>query len=167
MAKEQTNKEKEEKQSEAPEEETVVVSKKQLTDILNKLERLEFATDKGRLEHYDNAQKPKELTRVRLNVYEDSVSGSPKVVMAWKMIINESGYDTVRGYYERQIIQLTFDDGNTVEIPYTDFTLGKRRKQQQAEILSRSKDENTGFEIFKVRRVDDGKEFEVDSRFIN
>lgn len=147
--------------------EMVAVPKAQLTEILSKLERLESAADKGRLESFDNANKPKELSRLRLNVYENPEDGSSKVIMAWKMVIDEVIYNQGRGYLERQVIELTLEDGSKVQLEYRDFTIGKRRKQEIAEIMSRQKDETNGSEKFKVRRVSDKKEFEVDSRFIN
>src|SRR4051794_19373792 len=87
-----------------PEEETVVVSKKQLSEILQKIERLESSADKGRLDQFDNANKPKELTRVRLNVYHDTEKDVLKVIMAWRMIVDEVLYESGRGYTEKQII---------------------------------------------------------------
>lgn len=148
-------------------EETVSISKTQLTEILKKLEKLESVADKGRLELYDNQNKPKDLTRVRLNVYEDRVNGKTKVIMAWKMIIDEASYDSYRGYFEKQVIELTLEDDSKIDLPYVDFSIGKKRKQEVAEIVSRSKNEQTNSEIFEVRRLSDGKEFKVDSRFIN
>lgn len=169
-------KEKSEKKNQeaAPQEETVVVSKVQLTEILKKVEaleasnaRLSYAADRGRLDQFDNANKPKELTRVRLNVYENPDDQSSKVVMAWKMIMDEVVYDRVRGYIEKQIIELTLEDDTKVQISYGDFGIGKRRKQEQSEIVSRKKDEKTGHELLSLRRISDGKEYEIDSRFIN
>ena len=64
-------------------------------------------------------------------------------------------------------IELTLEDGSKVQLEYREFSIGKRRKQQVAEIVSRQKDETNGSEIFKVRRLEDKKEFSVDSRFIN
>jgi hypothetical protein len=153
--------------SQAANAEMVTVPRAQLTEILSKLERLESASDKGRLEAFDNANKPKELSRIRLNVYENPEDGSSKVIMAWRMVIDEVIYNQGRGYVERQVIELTLEDGSKVQLEYRDFTIGKRRKQQVAEIISRQKDETKGSELFKVRRVSDQKEFEVDSRFIN
>jgi hypothetical protein len=147
--------------------EMVSVPKDKLTELLNRLDRLESAADKGRLDQFDNANKKKELSRVRLNEYEDKENGARKVIMAWKMIIDEVSYESGRGYTEKQIIELTLDDGSKAQLNYRDFAIGKRRSQEPAEILSRSKDEETGNEIMKVRRISDQKEFTVDSRFIN
>lgn len=167
-------KEKEVKPKAADQEETVSVPKSQLTEILKKVEaleesnkRLSYAADRGRLDQFDNANKPKELTRVRLNVYEDPQEGVPKVIMAWKMIMDEVVYDRVRGYIEKQIIELTLEDDTKVQVNYGDFSIGKRRKQQPAEIVSRKKDEKSGNELLSLKRVSDGKEYEIDTRFIN
>jgi hypothetical protein len=148
-------------------EEMVSVPKSQLAEILWKVERLESTADRSRLEQFDNANKKKELSRVRLNVYDDKEKGEQKVIMAWRMTIDEVMYDSGRGYTEKQVIELTLEDGTKVSLNYRDFAIGKRRSQEVAEILSRSKDEETGNELMKVRRVSDQKEFSVDSRFIN
>lgn len=161
------NEEKEEKKPETAKEETIEIPKAQLADILHKLDRLEQAADRNRLEQFDNKNKPKELTRVRLNVYENPKDGVQQVIMAWKLIMDDVVYDQYRGYSEKQIEQLTLEDGSKVELPYSDFTIGKQRKQQLAEIVSRKKDEAAGTEIFSLRRISDQKLFEVDSRFIN
>lgn len=167
MAETKPKAEKEEVKPEVEKKETVVMDKAQLTEILHKLDRLEQAADRNRLEQFDNKNKPKELTRVRLNVFENPKDGVRKVIMAWKMIVDEVVYDNYRGYFEKQIIQLTLEDGLKVELPYSDFTIGKQRKQEPSEIVKRNKDEATGNEMFSLRRISDQKLFEVDSRFIN
>lgn len=157
-----------------PKGETVEVPKQQITDILKRLDtveaenkRLQSAADVSRLAQYDNKNKPKELTRVRLNIFEDPKEGVQKVIMAWKMIVDEVVYDQYRGYSEKQIIQLTLEDGSKHELNYSDFTIGKQRKQEPSEIVSRKKDEAAGTEIFSLRRISDQKAFDIDSRFIN
>ena len=150
-----------------PQEEMVTLPKSQLTAILERLDRVESVSDRGRLEQFDNKNKAPELSRVRLNEYEDKESGARKVIMAWRMIIDEVAYESGRGYTEKQVIELTLEDDTKVSINYRDFAIGKRRSQEPAEVLSRSKDEQHGTEVMKVRRISDEKEFSVDSRFIN
>jgi hypothetical protein len=152
--------------SEGPEQEMVSVPKAQLTDILAKLERLESVADVGRLESFDNAHKTKALNRVRLNVLEAPQGGEPKVIMAWKMTVDEVVYNNGR-YIDRQVIELTLEDDSKVQLDYREFAIGKKRSQQVAELISRQKDEQMGTEIMKLRRLEDQKEFNVDSRFVN
>lgn len=148
-------------------EETVSIPKAQLTELLARLERVESAADKGRLNQWDNQNKPKELTRVRLNVYHDAEKNTVNVIMAWRMVIDEVLYEVGRGYVEKQVIELDLEDGKKVQLAYRDFAIGKKRIQEPSEIISRQKDENTGIETFTVRRLSDQKEYKVDSRFIN
>jgi len=149
-----------------PEEEAkVVISKKQLTDILRKLDRLESSADKTRLQGYDEKNKLPELPRVKLNAYEDPQTEKQSVIVAWRMVQDEVFVDTYGIWHEKQTVLFTLEDGSEIKLPYADVV--RKVKKQEAELLKNSKDNETGYEIFELRRLSDGKVYNIDARFVN
>lgn len=139
------------------ESETITVNKKSLNELINRLERLEYSADVGRLSKFDEKNK-KELPKVVLLGQYDG-----KIVLGWKMLKDE--VQKVNGVWrESQLIQIKLDDDSTLEMPYLQYVQGVVKVD--ATILSRTKDSD-GHETLKVRRNDNGSEYSIDITFIN
>lgn len=143
----------------------VQIEETKLTELLQRMERLEASADKSRLQWYDAGKKPKELTRVRLNAYEDKEEQKTWVILGWDLIFDESFIDGHGLWREKQIIKLHLENKKDVEINYLDFI--RRMKKQDSEVTGREVDDETGYTTLTVKRLSDSKIYKVDSRFIN
>lgn len=129
-------------------------AQKQQIDML-----LQVADKKALGNYYARNQKDLPKT-VRLNELDG------KVIMSWAMVKNEVYKDSITlRWIEMQVVALTFEDGTTLELPYTDYV--RRYIQEDAKILSRTNDEITGKLKLKVARLSDGKEYEIGVEYIN
>ena len=161
----------------AGEQEMVSISKDKLTEILGRMERLEQAADKSRLQWVDAGKKQAFVPRVRLNVYEDLEKRARYVIVMWAKVLDEVFVTTQGVPYEKQIIKLwladeedpTKDEGiyktKTIEVEYLTFI--RRTQKADAEIVKRENDTESGITIFHCKRLSDGKLFKVDSRIVN
>lgn len=152
-------------------EETVIVSKKDLEGFLKRLEGLEqdnkrliAVADKGRMAN----QREKEFTAdgsplihtVRLSRLSD---GGP-IVVAWKMLDNQSYVDGNRAV-ELQTMQVVFQDGTSDKMRLVDFYRAQN-KQTVAEIIRRYINHETRVEELEVE-LRDGERLIIPLAFVN
>ncbi len=127
---------------------------------------LEAVADKSRLAWYEGTNpKKRPLTRVSLGLYP--TDKGDKIIVGWtSMPINEMFQDSNSVWHERQTMELIFEDGSHLQVNYIDFV---RRKQRLAcEVVSKSRNEETGNETLKLVTVGEPKKtLEVDTVFVN
>lgn len=160
-----TAKEKKEK-PDAPEGETVVVNKAELTKVLERLERLETAADKGRLASYDSRFFQRGPNVFTLSVHEG------KVITGWRTLKNVSYKDPQTGrLIEDQQYELIFHDNTKEKVNgyerFSDIRFSERIKVEE---VSRTQDEHGTTLTVKVIDSDNpfyGKQFAVDIDFVN
>lgn len=99
---------------------------------------------------------------VRLNLIDG------KVITSWAMLQNEVYKEAVGNaviWREKQNVKLNLEDDSNVELSYMDFV--RKYTQVEAKIISKTTNELTGELKLKVGRLDNGKEYEIDVRFVN
>lgn len=148
----------------------MVMDKKDFESLLNtikeqnkKIELLFDVADKGRLAKATSGANGEPLIKtVRVQKWPEN----GKFILGWKLINNQS--EIVNGrWIEKQDTFLVFEDGTNLEVSLLDFY--RKPVYEKAEILSRTRNENTKGEetqILKVR-FSDGKVIEIDASFIN
>lgn len=146
----------------------VKVSKEKLDAILNRMDRLEYATSKAGLATYDSRHKDKQGKFVQLRTFEGLV------VTSWSdLVVNNVEKDGNGRWSEDQRIRITTEDGKEAEMPLFLFT--RRYAYLKAEVISEvnnlAEEEvaKYGKQTFKVK-VDDGKtlkEYTIGSKFVN
>lgn len=153
-------------------EETVVVNKTVLEDILKKIkdqdtqiQTLTAVADKSRLAWYEEKQgQKKQLSQVSI-AYFPTEKGM-KAVIGWtNLTVNEMYQDTNGNWHERQIMELVFADNTKIQVNYIDFV--RRKKSQKANILSRFTDEQSGDQFLKVETIESKEKFDVGLQFVN
>ena len=147
-------------------EETVTISKDQFNLILEEIQKLK----EGQKELVDTSSPDqiKKIEAIRAkgglvkSVKIASLDG--KLVESWVTTKNESYVDPLTGksVFEHSS-KYTFFDGKTKEMDQTDFA--RTRVMESFEVIKEGKDK-VGNIIFTVT-TKDGKEFEIDSRYIN
>jgi len=155
-------------------EETVVVSKKDLEGFLKRLEGLEAdnkrliaVADKGRLANEREKQIAADGTPLIRTVKLSRLSATApasKIVVAWKLIENESYMDGTR-HIENQSMQIVFRDGTSEKMRLIDF-YRRQNKQLVGEIISRSRNEKTGDTELEIE-LRDGDRLTVPIKFVN
>lgn len=109
------------------------------------------------------ARHQKQLPKiVRLNL----ING--KVILSWLMTDNEVYKEAIGNTFmwkEKQTVTLNLEDKTILEMPYIEYT--RKYTQVEAKVISRITDENTGELKIKVGRIDNGKEYEIEIRYIN
>ena len=133
-------------------------------DQAEKIRMLTEVADKGRLARYEEKNRPGGLLRrATVRTWEGSL------VLGWKMTTDEVGLSTVDGrtvLIEKQIVSLYLDTGNKEpevrEVPLLDFS--RNYKTLPGDIVKQSKGE---FGETYTLRLEDGRNIELDIRFIN
>lgn len=159
------------KQQSKEKEETVEVSKADLQSILDTVQeqkkainRLESAADVGRLAKYDSEHAENLIREARLGLWEHK--GEKKYVVGWKMVKDEVGvYDGK--VVEHQVIGIYLDSGegkNPVMIESEYLNWARNLKRVTGQIIRESK---TPEGETRTLKFEDGREIEVDIRFIN
>jgi hypothetical protein len=118
--------------------------------------------DKKSLSTYYSRNQAKLPKSVRLNL----ING--KVIIGWKMTLNEVYKENIGGNYiwrEKQSVKLTFADGTESDMAYSDYV--KNYQQVEANIISRTEDEVTGEILLNVLRTDNGEKVQVGIRYVN
>lgn len=156
-----------EKKVEVVNDEMVQVSKMDLSKILQEMEknkaeiaRLSAAADKGRLEKYDamnGANKPL-IRKVKIS----RLGKNGPVIVAWKLLVNES-YIDIKGYHEKQIVELVVEGGEVKTMDLVDF-YRTVNKETEGEIVG-SKQE--GGKEFIVLQLEDGNKMELELSVVN
>jgi hypothetical protein len=145
-------------QSDAPEG-TVIVNKEKFDDIMQRLERVESASDQNRLARYDSQQDGPVAYTVVLPVWDK------KVVLGWgKMPKNDVGKTPQGHRYENQTLSLILEDGTNAEVPLIEFVQTKESIRATIEETHLSNDGSRSFDLI----TDDGKQFKkVHEKFVN
>ena len=125
-------------------------------------EMLVQVADKKALATYYSRHQQKLPNIVRLNL----ING--KVITSWAMPQNEVYKEAVENvliWREKQSVNLNLEDETTLEMPYVDYI--RKYQQIEAKVISKTTDEVTDSLKLKVARLDNGKEYEIDVKFIN
>jgi hypothetical protein len=153
-------------------EDTVVVSKKDLQAFLTRLETIEAenkkliaVADKGRL-YNEEERLAKQSGAPLIHTVKLTRFGGERgpIVVAWKLVDNESYIENGR-QIERQNMEVYFQDGTTTVMRLVDF-YRQRDKKTKAEIIKRSRNEQTGQIEFEVQ-LKDGERLTIPSSFVN
>lgn len=126
---------------------------------------LEIADEKN-LSNWMSKHRKDAGTFVRLSTFQG------KVITEWKTILDEVVQDTNTGRWtEKQLMRVTFEDKTESDHEYRRFTDLLRLNQVTAKVLERTQVETTDPNLkkfrFKVRREDNGKEYEIMDAFVN
>lgn len=134
---------------------------KEISRLTKDNEKLIAVADKGRLSLFDQQHNDQPLIRnANLNVWQG------KIVLGWKTVKDEVGVMDGR-IYENQVVEMYLDDGvgnepKAVQVNYLDF--GRNMRKMAAEIVKQSK---TKYGEAYTLQTKDGREYEIDIRFIN
>jgi len=150
------------------EEEVVEIKKTDLQSLLERLDKVEkdnnmllSVADKGRVSRYELINQ-EELIRTAKISFLKNEKGESKAVVAWRTVQDEVYIDANGVYRENQIIEIFFDDKKSQKIRYIDFV--RLVEKREGEIIEKRQTKEG--EIFKIQ-MKDGKEYELDIKFIN
>lgn len=147
-------------------EETVTLTKDQFDMILNEIQNLK----KGQktLEDTSSPDQIKRIEAIRAkgglvkSVKISEIDG--KLVKSWESTGDEVYIDHALGKeVSKQMTKLNFYDGSEKEMSQTEFA--RRKIMKSFEVIKEGKD-RVGNIVLTVT-TDDGKEFDIDSRYIN
>lgn len=138
----------------------LVETRKKNEDLIQRLERVEYAADKGRTSIYDSRNKDKQFKRVHLTGWGD------KVVLAWKTIFNDVEQNPNNGVWsEKQIVKLFLNDDTTEEIDIRNFS--RRRIALWGDVIKDITDDVKDERVLTIK-LDGGKgEFTLPVTFVN
>ncbi len=90
-----------------------------------------------------------------------------KVVLGWSdMVMNNVYKDTLsQKWKEDQTVKLMLEDKTVFELPYMIWQ--REHKKVLCKVVSRRTNEETGAVFIKLKRMDNNKEYEVSSVFVN
>lgn len=153
------------KDEEIKKDETVTLTKEQYDSLLEKMETLQkqmnFVSDKARTERWQASQTTGKSLLPTAGV--SKLDG--KYIVGWRTIANEA---EMRGniYYENQIIEVTYKDGEAKKMNLIEFY--RHKTKVSGEIIKRTKEDFEGAEKdILVIRMPDGEEITIDKTFIN
>jgi hypothetical protein len=157
------------------ENEKIEVSKDLLANIQKELETLrkdrdmllEIADEKKKATYFArNQQALPRIVHLRTLTLDEKGMPVEKVVVGWRTVKDEVFKDPVSmRWQEIQIIEVIFDDGTSKQLHLLDWV--RQYKLVKAEVLERSENEQTKELVFKVKRIDTGKEYSLNSTFVN
>lgn len=148
----------EDKDEDDSKEEKVEISKTVLSKLLERVDDLENAADRRRLENVQSRRNEGKLVkRARISFFEG------KAVVGWKKIKDDVYTDKDGRLHEDQVIEIFFEDGKSTETDYRTFSRVSTKKE--GEVIGESKDKE-GNENYKIQ-MDDGREYDIDIKFIN
>jgi hypothetical protein len=139
------------------EEETVTLKRSEFDDVMARLKRVESATSKAGLAKFDNQNREglKKIVNLR------TVDG--KVVVGWSDMNKDVVEKNPSGvWYEDQKTTIFFEDKTEVKMEYTTFS--RHYKLLPSEVVSETK---KGNEVFFEVITEDGRKFDINSKFIN
>jgi hypothetical protein len=142
-------------------EETVVIKKSVLEDLMARLDRVEAVADKGQLAHFDSKNKGKMGKTVKLWTIDG------KVVISWEnMVKNSVERNPLTGIYrEELVIKIKFEDGTEQEMDYVFFV--RRAVALVCSVIKESKDMDTDDVLFTVKSNDGRVYQDINTKFIN
>lgn len=148
--------------------ETVEVSKDVLEKLLERLDVLEEAADKGRFERVSalRNQNNKLVKKVNLSAYQG------RVVIGWKSVRDDVFFDREGKLHEDQVVALYFHDGKKDKdgklIPEAEISIqsfARLTKKHECEVLSESKDQNGNIALTVQDK--EGRKIDIGLDFIN
>ena len=173
-APENTGKVPKEKESNKPKEEEMVQVPKSLLESIqqtlkdNQKEITDLRKGQNELEKTASPDQIKKIEALRAqgklvkSVKISSIDG--KMVQSWKSTADEVYVDHALGKeVSRQMTVLTFFDGKTAEFAQIDFA--RRKSLKEYEVVGERK--NKDGEIILTITMEDGREIDINSRFIN
>lgn len=138
-------------------EEMVSIKKVELDEILQRLNRVEFAADKGHLARFDDKNSEEKGKYINLR----SIDG--KIILSWSdMNTNIVEKNANGAWYEDQSTTITFEDGTKTELTYAIFS--RRYAQVSAKVIEETL--KNGELLFGVV-LEDGREIKINSKFVN
>jgi len=147
---------------------TVEVSKETLQKLLERLDILEEAADKGRLERVTalkNGNK-KLVKKVNVSTYQD------RIVVGWKSVRDDVFFDREGKLHEDQVVALFFHKGKTDSkgnlLPEAELNIqsfARLTKRLECEILEESKDQEGNITLLLEDKS--GQQFRIGLDFIN
>lgn len=151
-------------------EEVVEVSKSALDELIKKIDRLERASDKGRLAGIDSRFFKRGPNQFLLGVVEDK--GKQKIITGWRVLKNVSYRDPrTRGLVEDMQYEVLFHDNTKMKVlGYLEFSDMRYNNTIKVEETGRNTNEETT--SINVKVIDEnseffGKELLVDVEFLN
>lgn len=140
--------------------ETITIKKSQLDELMDRLKRVEFAAEKSRLARFDENNKGGKGKVVRLRTIEG------KVVISWEDMISNTVEKNSRtgAWGEDQKIRINLEDKTSKDMDLVVFN--RYFVHLEADVISETKLQGTNDIIFKVR-TEDGREYEINNKFIN
>jgi len=158
------------------ENEKIEISKSELAEIYKRLDSLaadnEFlksVADKKAVALY--YQRHKEVIPPRVNIRALDVANEKgemveKVILGWRTVENEVWKDPQTGAWrEKQTVELLMEDKSVVKMDLLNYV--RQFKYIPCERTAVIKDEVTGEQAFKLRRLDNGKEYIIGVLFVN
>lgn len=130
------------------------------------IERLKFAADKGRLYRFDSMREEDIIRTARVAVWKDE-TGKEQIIQGWAMQDNEVFYDPQGKMHVKQNIKLLLGSGEDRSEVTVDYLYWSQNVTSiSGDIIGETVDKAQGIHLRKIR-FDDGKEVEMDIRFIN
>lgn len=150
--------------AEAPKEESVTMTKEHYDALMKAVasvdelkRKIEFVSDKARMERWDATQtKGKSILPVAGISFIDG-----KPIVGWRTIMNEADFRN-NIYYEKQIIEVAYEDQSLQKMDYIDFV--RSRRKVSGEVIKKTQVE--GDDIWTIR-LPDGKEVSTSVTFLN
>lgn len=136
----------------------------QLEELMAKVERLEKAASKKRLDYVDSKNKGDHGKTVGLRMLNGLV------VTSWRMVKDLVEQTPSGVWKEDQQIEVTYEDDKKEKMTYIIFS--RRYSSLLAEVISETKlnkqedIDKYGDTLFKVE-TEDGKKYEIGSTFVN
>lgn len=146
---------------------------KDLERMKKNQEMLIQTTDKKALaRYYARNQKdlPKEVKIRTFPIEEKDENGQVKfvrkVILGWRTVQNEVYQEEgSMKWKEIQTIELLFDDGTRKQTSLLDFN--RRYEHINCKRIGMTQNEQTGMIVYKLVRLDNGKELEIGAQYVN
>lgn len=160
------NKKKETKKVEEEKKDTVEVSKDFLNDLKNEMKSLKEnqsmlleVADKTQLSKFYSRNQKKLPSIVLLRMLEN------KVIIGWGKMKDNDVYEESRGkIVEAQTVDLVLEGGDIKTLSYKNYI--RQYTTQKAKVISTTENEN-GDIILKTERIDNGKQYDINIKFVN
>ena len=147
-------------QSHKDQQQTIDNLTKQIEESNKTIDMLVKTADKRALSRYQSQQGGEINRTCKVSM----IAG--KVIVAWRMVIDEVGKDMAGVWRENQIVEITTEDGEKAQMRYMDFV-----KVQKEDVEIAGKSEQDGKLTYKLRWPSNspraGQEFDLDPVFIN
>ncbi len=140
-------------------EETVTLKKSELEEIMQRLSRVEYASDNSRTARFDDKNKGK----VGMNVGVRMLDG--KIVTKWKLTEDIVKKNTDGEWTEKQTVELTFADGKTKTYPYGFFA--SNYQKTICKVISKEENPEDKNDITLKVETPEGEKLNIGILYIN